>query len=856
MANRSNQALPAKEQALMRTIVKLHDNKQHKKGLKSCEAILKKYPEHGEALAMKALFFSGLDRRDEAHETVKKAIKNDIGNHVCWHAYGLIHRAEKNYEECIKCYSQALKIDKENINIYRDFASMQMQLRNTEAYVDACLSIILLRPGFKQFWLALAAAFHVANNFEASTQSLTLYHDLFQTHVENNVEYENSEIYMYRAMVLEESGDLKAALEMIDSHEKSILDKKSAKEARARLLLKMGESKQAESAYKALVKINPDSYSALEGLQKAKGLDGDLDDAKTAKLFEMFEDLLDEHRRSNAIKRMPLNSATGERFTRMVDSFLRFNFQKGVPSVFMSVRALYTDPSKLETIQSLCLSYVKNLTAHSQFTEPVAAAPSAEDEDDVVVMEPPSAVLWVYYYLAQHYDFLGDGVKALSYIELAIQHTPTLVELFMTKARILKHAGDLQQAMEVMNYGRNLDLQDRCINSKCVKYMLRAGDIAEADRTVILFCRVDSIDKLQDLVDMQCSWFAYETAMAYIAKGEFAKALKRFHQIEKFFYDMYDDQFDFHTYSIRKSTLRTYIDLVRMEDQLRAHPFYFKAAVEAVKLYLTVYENRISDDKKKDAEMSQMSEADRKKALRKARKAELKSAGDENASTANGSKGSLSGSATSLHAATGNKKKADEDPDGIKLFNEPDLLGESMRFLKPLLELSSARIETQVLACAVYLKKKKYVLAVKALKKGYKISATDPELHRLAMTLSHEVQTAEMSAQVKAIVLETLSQVLGSSYANVKTLNAEYAKTHKNSLLHAVSVAQVSQLVDASNASKAVDAVVAISAQKGFKLEDAVQAHKALVGKLAASESQVAQFVKNCVKAYPLATCF
>lgn len=52
--------------------------------------------------------------------------------------------------------------------------------------------------------------------------------------------------------------------------------------------------------------------------------------------------------------------------------------------------------------------------------------------------EPASALLWVYHYLAQHYDYLDDIQKALTYIDMAIAHTPTLIELFVTKGRIFK----------------------------------------------------------------------------------------------------------------------------------------------------------------------------------------------------------------------------------------------------------------------------------------------------------------------------------------------------------------------------------------------------------------------------------
>jgi peptide alpha-N-acetyltransferase len=40
--------------------------------------------------------------------------------------------------------------------------------------------------------------------------------------------------------------------------------------------------------------------------------------------------------------------------------------------------------------------------------------------------------------LAQHFDKLNQQERALKYINEAILHTPTLVELYMVKARIAK----------------------------------------------------------------------------------------------------------------------------------------------------------------------------------------------------------------------------------------------------------------------------------------------------------------------------------------------------------------------------------------------------------------------------------
>ena len=52
--------------------------------------------------------------------------------------------------------------------------------------------------------------------------------------------------------------------------------------------------------------------------------------------------------------------------------------------------------------------------------------------------ESPTTVLWLYYLTAQHYDKLGSTEKAQFYINKALEHTPTLIELYAIKAKICK----------------------------------------------------------------------------------------------------------------------------------------------------------------------------------------------------------------------------------------------------------------------------------------------------------------------------------------------------------------------------------------------------------------------------------
>ena len=83
---------------------------------------------------------------------------------------------------------------------------------------------------------------------------------------------------------------------------------------------------------------------------------------------------------------------------------------------------------------------------------------------------------------------------------------------------------------------------------------------------------------------MQCMWFGIECAAAHQRRGEIGEALHKCHQIERNFSEIVEDQFDFHTYCMRKVTLCAYIKLLKLEDVLRSHLFYFKAAKIAIEV--------------------------------------------------------------------------------------------------------------------------------------------------------------------------------------------------------------------------------------------------------------------------------
>lgn len=173
--------------------------KQYKNGLKLAKQILSnpKFTEHGETLAMKGLTLNCLGRKDEAYDHVRRGLRNDLGSHVCWHVYGLLQRSDKKYDEAIKCYRNALKCEKDNIQILRDLSLLQIQMRDLEGY-RVCLvffsifiikkyceclielfalqetrhQLFKLRPSQHASWIGFAMSYHLLGDFATANSVL------------------------------------------------------------------------------------------------------------------------------------------------------------------------------------------------------------------------------------------------------------------------------------------------------------------------------------------------------------------------------------------------------------------------------------------------------------------------------------------------------------------------------------------------------------------------------------------------------------------------------------------------------------------------------------------------------------
>ncbi|TIA44951.1 N-terminal acetyltransferase A, auxiliary subunit [Aureobasidium pullulans] len=719
--------LSSKEQSLFKQVVQLYESKQYKRGIKTADQVLKKVPNHGDTQAMKALILNSQGKTEEAFDLAKLALKNAMKSNVCWHVYGLLYRSVKNYDEAIKAYKFALRLDPESRQIQRDLALLQAQTRDWKGLVDSRKTMVTAAPSVRANWTAFAIAHHMAADYQAAEKVLTTYEGTLKN-PPPATDLEHHEAVLYKNTIIAESGDYERALEGLKSIYRSNPDRTAVMELRAEYLLKLGRKEEAEKAYRALLERNAERRAYYDGLEQALGLDRN-DSAQHTQLQDLYKSFAEKSERIDAPRRVPLDFLQGDAFKEAADVYLTRVFRKGVPSTFANVKALYNDESKKQTIEQLVLGYA-----------------SQNNEENGKNWD-----LAVNYFLAQHYDYhlCRNLEKASEYIEktISLNTNPQDYTFHLTKARITKHSGDLEKASKQMNEAREMDRADRYINTKCAKYQLRNDQNDDAINTMGLFTRKEANGgPLGDLLDMQCMWYLFEDGEAYKRQNKLGLALKRFKSIHDIFDVWFEDQFDFHSFSLRKGMIRAYVDMIRWEDHLRQHPFYSRAAYSAIDIYVKLF-----DDPNYGSANGDLSDADKKKAEKKARKDKEKAEADKKAAAA----------AKATAASEEVVKKEDTDPQGEELLKTKDPLSEAMKYLSPLLAESPLNIRSQQAGFEVFIRREKYLPALKCLVAASKIDNANSLLKEQTARLRKTL------AELKEPLPEKIKEVIDAELATL-----------------------------------------------------------------------------------------
>lgn len=700
-----------KEDANAREALKLYEAKQYKKALKLVDQNLKKNSSHAESLALKGCCNYQTGHKAEAEAYITKALAKAPTNYLVNHMAGIYYRSVENYAEAAKWHKAAVDNGLQNTPILRDLALLQSQTRDYKNLRDTRQQFLESQPGYRANWTAVAVAHHLNRDYSAAVSTLDKIENIIKEHLQELDRYEQSECVLYKNSIIGQSGDYAKALADLEANSDEIRDRTSFLEYKGKYLVCLGRRKEASLVYRQLLQRNPDNVENYNMLELALETPASSYDLR----LRLYDRLALFYPRADPPQFLPLSflPASHPEFRPRAQKYILAQLKRGVPATFVNVKPLYKNKQKRAIIASIVSDFYTN---------------------DVPQLAPPVFV-WASYFLAQHFLYINDLDTAMAHIDKAIDHSPTLVELYIVKARITKHLGKFDEASDIMQQGRNLDLQDRFINSKTAKYLFRANKVNEAIDTISLFTKLDegAVNGLKDLHLMQANWVLVESGEAYtrLYKEELAKlaeltpesdnyaevsdlcdmyrglALKRFLAIVKVFKIYYSDQFDFHSYCMRKGTPRDYVDTLEWEDKLHSTPIYVRAIKGLTALYWEILEAQQAQKETENPKGKKKAKPKKTKPLNIKKKAEL--------------------------IAKVESEKNDSDPFGTVLLSDlkenPNLLAELEVYAKQLTtEAKNYRFSWE-LSYAVYKAEAKYVLALQAIRSWNGI--VDPQNRKL-----------------------------------------------------------------------------------------------------------------------------
>lgn len=94
------------------------------------------------------------------------AIRLKFSNPTSWHFLALYHKEEKNFNQAMKCYLQAIKNDPTNFNVLRDLSYLQLYLRQYLPFLESARKGVDLRPGMTVNWITYSFANYLTKNYE------------------------------------------------------------------------------------------------------------------------------------------------------------------------------------------------------------------------------------------------------------------------------------------------------------------------------------------------------------------------------------------------------------------------------------------------------------------------------------------------------------------------------------------------------------------------------------------------------------------------------------------------------------------------------------------------------------------
>ena len=566
--------------------LKEFDNKNYEKVRKICDRLIEKNEKDDKALALKGLNYYYLNKIDEAEKTLKLALKANLKSGVAWHFYAIFQKERGNYTQSMKSYNYALRNAPTNYNIIRDLSYVQLYLRQLNSFVDSCKLAIDNKPGLLINWVSFAFGCALIKNYEQGLLALNSATNMGTTMMNKN---ERHEMAVFNAFLQMKMGKYEDAMKYLIMFKSECVDRNLvfemiiknaffAKKFEVGLdycmrVLSINYENANNICWFFNMKINESDFF-MKNFQDLCNIPENY--KYKEKLLEGLTELKNKFPKSKVLFKLELAFNQNDEFKKLFENYFLKQVEITIPSFYINVKFIYQlQKYKLVIIEEILNKYLENISKNKNVTEK---------------LNLPMNIAWVYFYASQHYLFLGELEKAFTYINQAIDLTPSVVEFFMILAKIFKHSFMSENYIYAFNKARLLDVGDRYLNAKMGKLYAREGKIQQSIDTMKEFVSEPLTE--ESITSYQNLWYLYECGCSYLQNKNIIKAHYIFQNIVNTVLFIIKDQFDFYNFCLRRYMLTDLYHTIVYFDSLAKNKYACLALSKLDLIYSYLSQNK------------------------------------------------------------------------------------------------------------------------------------------------------------------------------------------------------------------------------------------------------------------------
>ena len=521
-------------------------------------------------MALKGLAELGLGDKVLAEKLIKESLSVGLKmkNSKVWQFYALFHKEQKNYAQAVKCYNFACKYDPDNLTIIKDLSNLLLFLGRYEDFSKYSLQCVTTKSSLSVNWVQYSLAEYFLGNYE---NALNLIESVIKNFEDTMKKQELHEVILFKSNILFKLNKFDESIETLEKEiGKNCVDRITFYEKIIKCCLHNKNVEKGVEYCKLALKINPENVFTYLNYFNLKVPEVNLtkyedlftleeNSEQRKKIYEILTKEIEPNLNKVKItEKLKLGLTSGDEFKVLFSQYFLKSIKNNLPSFFNNIKFIYQysqQKSKIPIIQEIITSNISEIESKHSLSKDIL---DLNKDNNSLNIEP--VFIWVYYFASQHYDIVGESEKAVEYINKAIKSTPTVVEFFMVKSKILKHNLLYEEASLAMGKAKDLDLSDRYLNAKHAKSIVRKGDVDASADVMMEFVKNPLFD--ENMLRYQCLWFKVETGCAYLKQGKLLMAHRMFKGILDNFKEMNEDQNDFYNYSLRRYMLSDFYNLI------------------------------------------------------------------------------------------------------------------------------------------------------------------------------------------------------------------------------------------------------------------------------------------------------